>query len=379
MGCKKPYNPPAIAAPNSYLVVEGVINSGSDSTTIKLSKTVNLSGDTTSNAVTGATVTVEGDQNAIYVLQEASPGNYVSAGLNLDNAHQYRLRIKTATDQYLSDYVPVLNSPPIDSVSYTFSSNGINIYSNTHDPSNNIKYYRWDYGETWIFNSYYQSSFISNGDTVLYRPLNEEIFSCWARDTSNNIILGSTARLSKAVLTNNPITFVASTSVKISSEYSILVKQYALTPDAYTFWTNLKSNTEQLGSIFDAQPSQINGNIHSVTNPSEPVIGYVSVGSTSTARIFIRARDLPAWPPFRLDENCSLTSALYAYVDPQSGATVNQVNQLINYNKGAAYPLIPIYPIQMPGGPILGYVAGTPECVDCTLHGSNKLPPFWKY
>ncbi|MEO6979770.1 MAG: hypothetical protein ABI113_15385 [Mucilaginibacter sp.] len=40
--CTKPYNPPAIVSPGTYLVVEGVINSGSDSTVIKLSKTVRV-------------------------------------------------------------------------------------------------------------------------------------------------------------------------------------------------------------------------------------------------------------------------------------------------------------------------------------------------
>jgi len=60
--CKKPYLPPAINSPNSYLVVEGAINSGSGPTTIKLSRTVNLSNKITVNPVTGAVLTVESDQ-----------------------------------------------------------------------------------------------------------------------------------------------------------------------------------------------------------------------------------------------------------------------------------------------------------------------------
>jgi len=131
--CRKPYNPPAISSPGSYLVVEGVINNGSDSTIIKLSRTVNLSSNSVSNPVTGATVLVQSNQNTSYPLVESKPGTYTRPGLNLNNSYQYRLSISTGNDQYQSDYVPVLNSPPIDSVGYTIASNGLNIYSNTHD------------------------------------------------------------------------------------------------------------------------------------------------------------------------------------------------------------------------------------------------------
>ena len=42
-GCRKPYLPPVIATNSNYLVVEGVIDPGRDSTTIRLSRTVALS------------------------------------------------------------------------------------------------------------------------------------------------------------------------------------------------------------------------------------------------------------------------------------------------------------------------------------------------
>src|SRR5258708_35423980 len=96
MACKKPFTPPAIASCGSMLVVEGVINSGPDSTIIKLSRTVNVSNKVTANPVTGAVVTVENDQNISFPLAETSNGHYVSAGLNLDNSRTYRLSIKTS-------------------------------------------------------------------------------------------------------------------------------------------------------------------------------------------------------------------------------------------------------------------------------------------
>src|ERR1700743_2148844 len=118
-GCKKPFTPTVISTSNSYLVVEGLINSGSDSTFIKLSRTVQLSDIISTNPELNATVTVEGDQHTSYPLKWTGRGNYSCAGLNLDNSHKYRLNIKTLSGkQYLSDYVAVVNSPPIDSISY---------------------------------------------------------------------------------------------------------------------------------------------------------------------------------------------------------------------------------------------------------------------
>ena len=378
-GCKKLYDPPTITAPNSYLVVEGVINSGSDSTIIKLSRTVNIASKITLNPVSDAALTVESDQNAIYPLIATGNGTYISAGLNLDNGRKYRLRIKTTSEEYLSDFETVINSPPIDSVNFTIQSNGLNIYSNTHDPQNNTKYYRWDYQETWIIHSQYDSFYKSNGDTVLARDyINDQVYTCWTNTVSSTIILNSSAKLARDVIVNNPIIFIPSSSEKLSSKYSILVKQYALSGDAYSFWENLKKNTEQLGSIFDAQPSQINGNIHSLTNPSEPVIGYMSVGSVASTRIFIANQQLPAWADTPNDPTCMLDTFYYAYMPRGATTPINQVDEYINYNKGAVNPEIPINPISPPGSPPIGYTASEPSCVDCTLRGTNKQPSFWK-
>jgi hypothetical protein len=386
ISCKKSYTPPIIVANNNYLVVEGVINSGNDSTVIKLSRTRKISDKVITNPETGAALSVEGDQNSSYPLTETSQGIYTSPGLNLDNTHKYRLRIKTSNgEQYLSDYEQVLNSPPIDSISYdlkgTFNDPGVNIYISTHDATNKALYYRWDYQETWVIHSYYESFFKSNGDTVLGRDLvNDNITNCWQSDTSSNIILGSSAKLSQNVIADLPIIFIPSTSEKVAGKYSILVKQYALSADAYTFYENLKKNTEQLGSIFDALPTQINGNIHSIRNPSEPVIGYISVGNPSSLRIFIANQKLPQWKT----DTSFYTGCHIAYDDKNpccfyNFGGVNQVDEYINYDiSGYKYPLIPIDAIGMPGHPPIGFKASTRECVDCTVRGSNKPPAFWK-
>src|SRR5579872_6461102 len=90
--CQKPYQPAIISVNPNYLVVEGTINSGSDSTFITLSRTALL--DSTSiQKETGATVTVESDKNDTYNLAEVKPGVYGVVNLNLPTDRNYRLHI----------------------------------------------------------------------------------------------------------------------------------------------------------------------------------------------------------------------------------------------------------------------------------------------
>ena len=83
---------------------------------------------------------------------------------------------------------------------------------------------------------------------------------------SNSIFIAS-SHLAQGAISKAPPGYVAPSIGKLAQVYSLSVKQYALTANAYTFWNLLKTNTEQLGTIFDAQPSSSVSNIHAVSNP----------------------------------------------------------------------------------------------------------------
>ena len=363
LGCRKPYNPPAITNTPSYLVVEGTIISGSDSTTIKLSRTVSLSNGTPPKPVSQATLTIESNASSTFPLTEIKPGSYASAGLHLDNTRQYRLRIITADNKiYLSDFVPLKVTPPIDSLNFTALNNGMQFYANTHDPNNSTRYYRWDYEETWQFQAEYLSSDLFDGTQFLPRQPDQQVYYCFGDDVSNMILLASSNNLSQDVIYNMPITFVPSNSEKFETKYSILLRQYTLTKDAYTFWANLKKNTERLGTIFDPLPSQINGNLHNINNPNEPVFGYISASTLQTKRIFIAQAQLP--PRWHADYpyNCSVDTLFISLVIGPLSLGADKV------------ALSPLYK----NGLLEGYTVSSRECADCTLRGFTKQPSFWQ-
>jgi len=403
--CKSPYTPAPITAVNNYLVVEGLININ-DSTFINLSRTVNLSSASTVKPELKATISIVSNTGSSYPLTEVGNGVYSAPSYNLNPANQYSLMIKTSNGStYASDYVPTKITPPIDSIITDMEPDGIHFSINTHDPQNATRYYRWDYSEEWQFTSFFVSHYtaqgaatspatmspfyIGSGITVL--PRTNDIYHCWAGDASSTILINSTATLSQDILVNQPITVVPSSSEKLSVRYSINIRQYALTQDAYTFWTLLKTNTEQLGSIFDAQPSASIGNIHNINNPSEPVIGFMSVCSVSQKRIFIDhtaeplsySNDYQNNTPYNQNSCVLAPSCCFVAVLNKDGTIIEEYQELdyfiANYPNAVLIPInlldsvnLNVYP---PKG---GHTGASPACTDCTLRGTNVKPAFWQ-
>ena len=382
--CKTPYTPAPITAVTNYLVVEGLINV-SDSTFIKLSRTVSISSAATTKPELKAIITIESNTGNSYPLTELGKGNYAAPSYNLNAANQYRLRIKTSSGStYVSDFGQTKITPPIDSVVLDKQTNGLHIGVSTHDAQNGTRYYRWDYSETWQFTSYYNSHWMSNGTGIVVVPRTNDIYHCWGNDASATILLNTTAGLSQDVLLNSPITYVNSSSEKLSVRYSILIRQYAMTQDAYNYWTLLKKNTEQLGSIFDSQPSASIGNLHNANNPAEPVIGYISASTISQTRIYVNFTDLPkSYVDDYVNNN--------PYNQYTCGLDVVAVVQRDKTGKVIDFPekdyFISGFPTQIPVDVVVPYnpadsagshSGASPICVDCTLRGTNVKPAFWK-
>ncbi|WP_153799800.1 DUF4249 domain-containing protein [Foetidibacter luteolus] len=367
--CKERYDPPNISPATGYLVVEGFINSGAaTSTVITLSRTVKLE-ETQVVHEAGAAVNIESENGETYPLQPGVSGQYSSQPLTLNPASRYRLRIITSDGkEYLSSYTPVKTGPPIDSITWKREEGGVQIYVNAHDEQNNTRFYQWKFEETWEFYSSFSSSLIYTKDQlgrpvgVAYRypdhSINDSIYQCWNTIYSSNILLGSTEKLVTDVV-YLPMRFIEPASVKLSSLYSIKLKQYALSREAYQFMQKMKKNTEQLGSVFDPQPSELRGNIENINDPSEVVVGFVDVTEEKEKRIFIYNREVPGWG---YNAGCRQEE-----ID-------NHPDSIAKYGAG----LLPATPNKMGlFGAILTFYASDPVCIDCTMRGTNVKPDFW--
>jgi len=296
-GCKQRYDPPVQSPVTGYLVVDGVINSGPGTASITLSRTTKFEN---KNMVyeKGALVKLEGEDNSMYTLVEKTQGQYSIDNISLDAGKKYRLRITvTGSKVYLSDFSTVKNNPPID--------------------------------------------------------------SCWQFNSPTNLSLGSTAKESQDIV-YLPIAFVPQASIKLGVLYSLHVKQITWSQEGYEFLERMKKNTESTGTIFDPQPSELNGNIHCVTDAGEPVIGYFNICPLQEKRIFIQSSEVPSW---NYSAGCSTI-------------LIPNISDSIVANGGMS--LMPtIVGMSSLSGAIITFYAAPSECVDCTLSGTNKKPAYW--
>lgn len=364
LSCKKPFEHDAISDSATLLVVEGVINQGGQ-TNIMISRSLKLSDKSVVQMEKGAKVQVEGSNSSVLPLTESSAGVYTLPATTFNTNLQYRLRIKTiAGKEYLSDPMSVRTTPAIDSLNWRREQNGVGLYIDAHDSNNNTKYYQWDYVETWEQRSVGYSEYIyKDGLPPFSRNYPDilRIFTCWKSEASTNILISSTAKLSSDVVDDFPLALIPNRSEKLGVRYSIIVRQYAIGKEAFDYLTLMKRNSEQLGSLFDNQPSELVGNIKCISNPNERVIGFINISQIVEKRIFINNSQVPSWN-FILE--CE-PIVIKNHVDSLRNAFSSGANLIINYNLGL-------------DGRIQSYNGNSSKCLDCQTRGGNTVKPsFW--
>jgi hypothetical protein len=338
------------------IVIEGLITNKPGPNTIKLSKSLPLGGASAAKPLGGCSVSVTDNLSDSYSFTETTEGTYVSDSANFQGVigRIYTLHILTNTsdnatrfDSYPVEMKPV---PAIDSLYYVKQNikesaegdplqQGCTVYLNTHDPSNSTKFYRWEYTETWEFQI----------------PFSVPNNICYVTAGSDVINIKNTSSLGEDRVESYPVKFISNTSDRLNMGYSILVNQFSLSEDEYSYWEKLQNLSEQVGGLYDIVPSSIPSNVYCIDNPDAKVLGYFSVSACSSKRIFIKEYFAGL---VDLYTNCADAKAPIGPVIPNLGVTVWII--------GSHGPMDPYW--------ILTYDKG---CADCTVRGSTTPPDFW--
>ncbi len=361
--CRETYTPPEVTVDQNILVVEGFIQVNADSSFFKLSRSQKLGTGVLNKSETLAKIYILTSSDAVLAQSVEKPnGQYAIRSSAVMANQSYKVKIVTKDAQeYITNIIAAKTTPAIDSVSWKIDAdkNGIQFYVSTKDVTNKTVYYKWDCEQVWENRAYLESFYkYLGGLNMQVRDSADQIYRCWRSNSIAGIFIGSSAKLNSDIIENEKLYFVAKGSDKFNARYSVLVKQSSLTKDAYEYWQQLKQMTELGGSVFDVQPTQLYGNINCITNPSLPVIGFISASEVTTKRIFIDQSQLISYTVSNL-ANCDVQS-IPGHPD--------SFNLYFNVRK-----YVPI------AGDIAGgYLGTTNNCGDCRVFGGTTVKPaFW--
>lgn len=386
---------------NDVLVVEATITNEFKYQEIKVSRTYFLE-ESNQRIEDNANVSIVDSQGNTYTFSQNNEGTYVSdiEFMALSNIN-YTLLVTTSDGKKYNSSETQLS--PLSQIDDLFAeitlegaqANKVQVLLNSNNEGSNAQYFRYEYTETHkIVVPYYGNSDAvitnvqDNGNQfeILIVPKTENKEICFTTKASNNIIQTSTNQLGNNVVNKLAIRTLDKEDVRLRDRYSIEVKQYVQSSEAYNYYKIINDLSADESLLSESQPGYVVGNVNALNNSNERVIGFFEVASVSSKRIFFNYEDLnlqqPPYPydcQYRTNELSELVPYHYNYNENHlvldytlaGGLGVpNQRAQLLNF-------LSPLKNYQYVGGGFPTYVIVSPECGDCTSYSSNIQPDFW--
>ncbi|MBQ0768786.1 MAG: DUF4249 domain-containing protein [Bizionia sp.] len=378
------------------LVVEATISNELKHQEIKLSRTYFLE-QNTQTIENNANVSIQDNLGNNYTFTQNDEGVYSSniAFEALPNVI-YTLYITTSNGKLYKSSEKVLT--PIAEISSLYveegpDSNSVQVVIDSNNEATDAQFFRYEYEETHKIKVPYYSIYnakltniVNYGqefdvDLVL-KEENEEI--CFTTNKSIGIIQTSTDHLESNIVSKFPVRTINKDNVILRERYSILVKQYVQSLEAYKYYETINELSTNESLFSENQPGFVVGNISALQNSSEKIIGFFDVSSVSSDRIYFNYEDIDApRPPYPYD--CELRESEdglisynknhlklnYALHGNYNGGTLmpNQRAILHNLLKDGGY-------YKYYSGQVVYYIV-SPECGDCTSYSSNLKPNFW--
>ena len=303
---------------DSIIVVDGNLTDSENGNYVSLKRSV-PSGSATSNFsnILDATVELLIDNKNIIILKHRINGIYdFPEGFKAENGHSYQLKFSLSNGSIYSSLEQEINGvTPIISVKQEFRKDidlygkevpGHKIYLTSDEPAGKGNAYYWSYR---LFES--ENYCLSCFGGTLKREVNNTVScefnqaatdggitydyncdkQCWRIFYSEDLNAMNDAFVDGKGIIDRLIAAIP----YYNKEGALLeIKQHALDDQAYKYIKLLIDQNQNSGSLADTPSTALNGNIRSLTNPTESIGGYFLVSSVSTVNYFIKRDDVPS-------------------------------------------------------------------------------------
>jgi len=378
VACVSPYYPD-ITKYENLLVVDGQLTNLTGPYKVKLSRSFTYNTHVVVQ-VTGAKIKIIDNSGFEVQLNEISDGEYSTVDTTFHGVpgKSYKLQIRIDDKVYESDFEPMKPPIPIDKFYWEYKTSDaeaprrVEIMLDTHDPTNQNRYYGWEYDETWKFQVPID---------VRTKP---EWKICYQDNPSRFLTLGSTIERYTDIIDRQRIITIDESSNRLFMRYTILAKQYSFTQKTYKYIDELKKQNMNQGSLYDVIPYSLTSNIKCSTNKNEPVVGYFIVAGASEKRIFIDRLDLPKeYNPTDGFRDCGphivlIDASLKNYSQNPRLDSLMRLGFAI-YDSAQTFMCKNNPPpgVQCITIPAIQLMLAKSKCFNCTIAGYNKIPGFW--
>lgn len=306
IACIDPYEV-EVPEGEQLLTVQGLIHTGQgpQAVTITRSATYGSIYEALIRPVSGATVVIRDNEGRVTFLEEgteASGSYFTPMDFRAEIGKSYTLQIQTAEGNVYTSFPERVESvPEIEEISLktvtvpvegeTLPKSGVQLLVELDDPADQNNFYFWRNGPATYFVETYPERFIIRPERI---PAPKACCRfCYVTEISENQSLFIAQDDSfNGLTTRLPAAFIADDGMRFMFNYRIDLKQYGISQDAYRFLRLVKQQAEISGSIFDPPPATIRGNMISLDNPDEVVLGYFMAASETTKRVYVDKSDL---------------------------------------------------------------------------------------
>ncbi len=307
IGCIEDYNPGSVYDHEGSVSVSGWITDVPGKQLISLSVSTPLS-IAIRDPLTGCNVEVHDDEGMVFNYTETSDGNYsyTFAENEVQTGRAYKLVFVTPEGRvYESDFEEMSPAPEPKNIYYESEImdtreigeeiSGLRFYTDFDDAGGETSYYKLEIWETYEFHTRFQEVYWMYNGVFGDLPIDSLVSVCYITEKVNDIFLISGKNLLENKVDNFPLNFVSNQTQRLRYGYSPELRILGLSEAAYTYWNSQKEILEESGGLFEKQPPSAVGNIYSLDDPAEKVIGYFGASGVKSTRIFLPENILPQY------------------------------------------------------------------------------------
>lgn len=312
VACVDPYEV-TVPEGEQLLTVEGIISTGPGPHSITLTRSATYGSifEGLIRPVSLATVVIRDNEGNVTFLTEGtddSKGTYFTpANFQAQVGKSYSLQIQTVEGKLYTSTpervsaVPAIQTLDIRTVTIpteesSFPKSGIQLIVGLKDPADENNFYYWKNGPAVYMLETRPDLFTPRPSTQNpdRSPQPKDCCSfCYKYEISNNqSIFVVNDDSFNGLSTKIPASFIADDGFRFVNTYRVDLKQYSISQNAYRYLRLVKQQAEISGSIFDPPPATLRGNMLSLDNPDEVVLGYFIAAGETSRRIYVNRNDL---------------------------------------------------------------------------------------